>query len=91
LAILRLASSSSAAVTWPATLPARSVRGVPAFRADQSRALSVLFQQALEAVPIKLWVLNYDLFAYADLQRPAILAIEPTRMEICEQVETFAH
>jgi hypothetical protein len=51
-------------------------------------------QQQLDCfahVNSQLRVLGYDLLAYADLERPAILAIETMRIEISEQVETFAH
>jgi hypothetical protein len=36
-------------------------------------------------------VLGYDLFAYADLERPAIHAIKAMRVEISKRVEAFAH
>jgi hypothetical protein len=42
--------------------------------------LCVLLQQALDPVPAQLRVLGYDLFAYADLEWPAILATEAMRI-----------
>jgi len=46
--------------------------------------LCVLLQQALDPVPAHLRVLGYDLFAYADLKRPATHAIKAMRVEITE-------
>jgi hypothetical protein len=66
---------------WRANLECRPVQLVPC----------VLLQQAFDPVPAQLRVLGYDLFAYTDLERPAIHAIKAMRAEISKQVEAFTH